>query len=82
MLNRCSQSRSSEVRFESQQLPGNLTTIEHVEGQTFEITPLVGFRYGGDFRLQPGERDSYSIAALSNSASYGFQSVIGWTRSP
>ena len=32
---------------------------------------MVGFRYGGDFRVQPDARNSYAVVPLSNSASYG-----------
>ncbi len=47
-------------------------SIQPVRGQSFEVTPLFGFRYGGDFRLQPNGGGPYAVVPLSNSASYGF----------
>jgi hypothetical protein len=46
--------------------------IQPIYCQSFEVTPLFGFRVGGDFRLQPDGPRPYAIAALSNTASYGF----------
>src|SRR5262245_57802716 len=45
-------------------------------GQTCEITPLVGYRYGGDFRVQQQGIAGYSVVPLHNTVSYGF--AAGW----